>query len=245
MSQNTYLSTDGSEIVDVGEDIQDLMIKVNNLESQNEFLVKQLRETEHNMKSQLEELKIQNTSLKRTNESLEELLKSYKNNGTNKTENSPVDSQRRLRELESKLLLIEQSEQNLKRTNQSLNREILDLRIKVDNLNLGGGNKNGKKEQAMDEDFYDLDNMDEEKKVLIKEVLKDYEDVKKENLELRENALNTIAEKEMANIDLRDKIEQMKEKYNAEIQKLMLEVQDYRSRCMDVAKHTNEEVIYY
>ncbi len=245
MSQNTYLSTDGSEIVDVGEDIQDLMIKVNNLESQNEFLVKQLRETEHNMKSQLEELKIQNTSLKRTNESLEELLKSYKNQGTTKPENSPVDSQKKLRELESKLLLIEQSEQNLKRTNQSLNREILDLRIKVDNLTLGGGDKNGKKEQTLDEDFYDLDNMDEEKKVLIKEVLKDYEDVKKENLELRENALNTIAEKEMANIDLRDKIEQMKEKYNAEIHKLMLEVQDYRSKCMDVTKHTNEEVIHY
>jgi predicted nucleic acid-binding Zn-ribbon protein len=97
----------------------------------------------------------------------------------------------------------------------------------------------------LDEDFYDLDNMDEEKKVLIKEVLKDYEDEKKENLELRENALNTIAEKEMANIDLRDKIEQMKEKYNAEIHKLMLEVQDYRSKCMDVTKHTNEEVIHY
>ena len=73
MSENNSLSTDGSEIGECGDDVQELMIKVNNLSSQNEFFVKQLREQEHNLSSKLEEYRIQNTRLQRTNEFLEEL----------------------------------------------------------------------------------------------------------------------------------------------------------------------------
>ena len=53
-----------------------------------------------------------------------------------------------------------------------------------------------------------------------------------------------IAEKEMANMELRDKIDQSKEKYNSEINKLMQQVQDYRSKCLDLNENKNDKVSY-
>ena len=240
MSQNT---TDFSEIENCDEDVHELIIKVNNLSSQNEILGKKLREQDHNFTSKLEEYIIENNKLKSTNYSIEELLKSYKNQSMIKDVSSSHNFEIELIDFKSKFTLLEQNEQNLKRKNMTLNREISDLKIKIDSLLLGFGSGE-QKEMKLNDDFYDLDKLDEEKKLLIKEVLIDYEELKKQNLDLTENALNMIADKEMTNMELRETIDQLKEKYNSEINKLRNEVHEYKRKCLNSNILNDNDVIY-
>jgi cell division protein FtsB len=96
--------------------------------------------------------------------------------------------------LENQVFHLQQNEQELVRQNQALKREIPDLNIDIDKLKM---NSNKKNESC---DMMDLDNMNEEKKLIIHELVKEFEELKKENQELKESAINTLTEKEMVNI---------------------------------------------
>ena len=243
-------STVDSELSDAGDDMQDLLNKNNKLSLEIELLNKDYREKEYLLNRKLKELENENEKLKSQNKNLEELLKTYKNtkpasaisnNQTNKTieANDIIINilNQKISDFENNIFHLTQSEQDLIRQNQSLKREISDLNLDIDKLKINSSKNNTKNiNSKMNEscDLIDLDNMDDEKKIIIQELIKEFEETKKENLELREKAINTLTEKEIANMALRDQIDELKNKFNLEINNYIQQIQSYKTKLNDI-----------
>jgi chromosome segregation ATPase len=241
-------STTDSEISDIGDDLQDLLQKNSKLIADVEALKKEICEKEHGLTQRIKELEIENEKLKGLVKNHEELAKNLKNpkpqsviipHGNKSGENSHVilELEQKLADFENQIFHLKQSEQELLRQNQTLKREISDLNLDIDKIKMNASKKETKNIYAkLNEscDMIDLDNMDEEKKLIFQELVKGFEDLKKENQELKENAITALTEKEMANIELREQIEEMKTKFNVERNNFIEEISKYKTRLNDI-----------
>ena len=221
------ITTDSSDIQEFNEDLSDLHLKNKQLSSENDTLRKALRERDYEMNSKIQHYQISNETLLRTNKSLEKLTTSYTNLSDSKV-------------YTSKMFELEQNENNLKRIIQSLNREIFDLKIEIEKMRISFKYE-GKVDKTLISDYeqmFDIKNLDEERRSIFKEIMIDYEEVKKKNVELREKALNTITEKEIANMELREKLELTKSKNNEQMTKLLEEIKILKDKVQE--KFSNE-----
>lgn len=183
---------------------------------------------------ELIELQMENETLKRTNQNLEELLKVYNSNGMSTSATSSrkssnddqmlhVELQNKLTDLERKLFLSEQAESNVKRTNQALNLEMSNLKKEIDKLIIN----NRKPEEshvkrlscATPSSNFSL-NIEEEAKNIINELLNEVDELKQEKNEISERALNLLTEKEVQLMELREQLEEIKAQYKYEISQL-------------------------
>ena len=226
-------STNDSEIIDIGQDMGELMIKIEQLSSDNNALTKRLRETEHEMVQKVTEFGMENEKLKRSNESLEELMKTYKSLKKPQADDHEQEENITLKlgELENKLFLAEQGEQNLKRQNQSLNMEISNLKIELDKLHLNS--KNSDSPIIPKQSNSDFDNLDEDTKNLLNDLMNEIEELKKEKNEVSEKACNFLTEKELELMEVREHMDELKQKHNEEINKYLTQIHDLKSDLED------------
>ena len=209
--------TNDTEQLEIGNDIDELLLKVQKLSSENEDLTKRLREKEHEFSQSLVEVKIENETLKRSNDNLESLMKTYKSMSNSSQDTAELEQLSKLvNELEKKLLLTEQSELNLKRQNQTSQMQIRDLKFEVEKLTLS---KSETKPTLQDSS--DLENLDEETKNLLNLLMTENEDLKREKNEVSEKALAMLTQKEIELIESQEKMEELKISHQAEIRNLM------------------------
>ena len=242
-------STTDSELSDIGDEMKELLMNNNKLRTEIDLLKKENKENEHTMSSHIKQLEIENEKLKSSVKSLEDLLKSFKNSKSNSVivnnqQNKGNDSNNQILELEKKIsdyentiFHLKSTEQDLIRQNQALKRENSDLNLDIDKLKMNlnkNTNSNIYGIQYENLDNIDLDNMDDEKKLIIQELFKAYEETKKENQDLKENAINTLTEKEMANMELREQIEDLKNKYSKEVKTYLDQIHVYKTKLNDI-----------
>ena len=251
-------STTDSELSDIGDEMKELLMNNNKLRTEIDLLKKENKENEHTMSSHIKQLEIENEKLKSSVKSLEDLLKSFKNSKSNSVivnnqQNKGNDSNNQILELEKKIsdyentiFHLKSTEQDLIRQNQALKRENSDLNLDIDKLKMNlnkNTNSNIYGIQYENLDNIDLDNMDDEKKLIIQELFKAYEETKKENQDLKENAINTLTEKEMANMELREQIEDLKNKYSKEVKTYLDQIHVYKTK-LKLINHITKEMIF-
>jgi hypothetical protein len=223
-----YMTTESTDL-DIGNDHEELLLKVQKLTNENEELTKKLREKEHEFSQSTTELQMDNQTLKRSNDNLESLVKTYKTM-SNTSQNSDLEELNKIvNELEKKLLITEQSELNLKRQNQSLNMQVRDLKFEVEKLTL---NNNSTSKSSVQE-VSDLDNLDEETKNLLTMLMTENEDLKREKNEVSDKALNMLTQKEVEIIELQEKIDELKKNHQDEMNKIMSQMGELKSDLVD------------
>jgi hypothetical protein len=119
-------------------------------------------------------------------------------------------------ELENRILVLEQSEQNLKRQKQNLQIEVSELKIQVEKCKISN-NPSSLSTNKYDE-WKDLTLS--EAKDLINELLSEIEEIKKEKSEISTKALNMLTEKELTNLELREQLEELRNSQYLEINNL-------------------------
>ncbi len=216
---NNTLSSEISD-VDVGEDILEINMKVGALTKENEEFRKELRDLQHNKDFKISELEVECQKLRETNKSLDELVTTLKKAPDSQ---SRLENKKIISELESKVVMLQQSEQNLKRKKQEQGMEISNLKIEIEKLNIHQ-EQEAEKQKVTSNDFNE--EMAEEAKNIINELLGEIEDLKKEKTEMGEKAINALTEKEMKNLNLSEEIEGMKSNYNLELHNLILQLED-------------------
>jgi len=233
---STTLQSEASEL-DFGDDMSDLLQKVNTLTTENDDLRKQLREKDHDSEQKLTELQNEVDRLTKTNNNLDRLLKVLKkgNDADTKLENKRIMS-----ELESRVLVLEQSEQNLKRKNKDLSTEISNLKLENEKLTMKLGNES---HHVVNTNDYGNDLTSEEAKNIINELLTEIEDLKQEKSDIGEKALEALAEKEMENLKITEDLEVIKDINNTEIRRLIMENETLNTQVeyLNIAKRRIEE----
>lgn len=233
---NEYSTVDSE--IDIGGEVEELMMKVDKLTNENESLRKMMREKEHESSQKLAEIKMINEKLTGTNKSLEELLKTYQENMQDDSKSHIAELEEKVANLENTLFLAEQSELNLNRQNQNLNREISNLKLEINKLSI-----NSKKEASLisaNQCGENFENLDEDTKNLIAELMNEIEDLKKDKNEISEKALNLLTEKEVEVIELKEQMEELKKGYSTETRKLQDELRELKYEIED---HQNEHNI--
>jgi hypothetical protein len=224
-----YMTTESSEI-EIGNDHEELLLKVQKLSTENEDLNKKLREKEHEFSQSTTELQMQNDTLKRSNDNLESLVKTYKSMSNTSHNGDLEELSQIVNELEKKLLITEQSELNLKRQNQSLNMQVRDLKFEMEKLSLNKGKDSSKSSM---QEVSDLDNLDEETKNLLTMLMTENDDLKREKNEVSDKALNMLTQKEVEIIELQEKIDDLKKTHQEEMNKIISKMGELKSDLVD------------
>jgi len=213
--------------LELNEEISEIMSRNKFLFEQNENLKKELREVNHNKDQVITELSIENKNLKENVNSLEELLNTYKSSKDNK---SRVDTKKTISDLESKVIYLEQSEQNLKRKIQQLNVELSNLRLENEKLDFQQDKEKDNTPTKVCVTSPDLtdDLTLEEAKNLINEIMTENEELKLEKCEMGDKALNMLTEKEIEIMNLGEEIEQKNQEIKEILQKFESERQELR-----------------
>ena len=228
--------TEGSEI-DLGDDLGDLLHKINKLTDDNEELNKALRERDHEHETQVSEYKIQIDRLTETNLSLEKLLSVLKQSSGSEAK---LEIKKIMSEQESKIVVLQQSEQNLKRKNYELIKEVSNLKLENEKIKM---QLETEKHEILNNNDYGDDLTKEEAKHIINELLTEIEDLKQEKTEVGEKALIALTEKELENVRLTEEMEEMKATHNKELHRQILEIQYYTTQLevLDITKKKLEE----
>jgi hypothetical protein len=112
-------------------------------------------------------------------------------------------------DLESKILVYEQNEQNLKRQNQKLQIEISELHMEINKLIIITDNIK-EKDVHHNTHLNDFPNITlKESQEMLIELLAEIEELKKEKQEMMEKALNMLTEKELVIMQLRENLEEL------------------------------------
>jgi hypothetical protein len=234
---NEYSTVDTE--IDIGGDVEELMMKVDKLTSENESLRKMMREKEHESSQKLVEMKMENEKLTGTNQSLEELLKTYQENMKSDAKSEIAELEEKIANLENILFLTEQSELNVKRQNQNLNMEISNLKLEINKLSI-----NTKKEASLipaNQCGDNMDNLDAETKNLIVELMNEIEDLKKEKNEISEKAINLLTEKEVEAMELKEKIEELKKRNSEDTRRLQDQIRELKYKIEDEDKSDSRD----
>ena len=200
---NDY-STQDSELESGTNEIEELILNNQKLITDNENLNKKLRELEHNFTQTNSQSAMEIEKLKRSNNNLEELLKSIKcepkldKNGDNPDAKSADELELIVTDLENQVFLLETSEQNLKRQIQALNIENSNFKLEIGKLTISSSNRENNFPKPSSDEL-NVDNLDEETRLLLTELMTEVEELKKEKNEISEKALNMITEKEIEN----------------------------------------------
>jgi hypothetical protein len=236
-----YLTTESeiSELSEVGDEIQELLIRNNNLLAELEIRNKEYRDKEFEMSNTITTLTYENERLKQTIKSYDELIEFYKNNkDSDETGSTPKHNSRKstsseiiksnlefiqkLSELETKNFNLEQNEHNLKREIFTLNSNIEGLKFELEKLR-----ENTEKSIIINHSHSQDNSLINEND--IKELLQEIDDLKKEKQEVSEKALNIIAEKELATLELLSQLEELKAKHEMEINELQNQINFYEN----------------
>jgi hypothetical protein len=208
--------------IDIQDGTGELLKAVNKLQLESEQLNKSLREKEHNYSQNIQALSIENENLSSTLKTVQNLLASYKyqqGGGDKQIESLEIQ----VSELENKLFQSEQNEMNLKRVNQTLQIDISNLNIEIDRLKIRKNeNTNVFRRQNTHE------SLDEEAKKLLTELMNEIDELKKDNNEISEKALNLLTEKELLIMELREELSDIKTLNKAEINRLMGIINDLK-----------------
>jgi hypothetical protein len=154
-----------------------------------------LKDKEFELNTQIKTLSNENDNLKKTVQSFTELVEYYKQQDNKKSDSVILEFQsintelnNKVSELANKLLMTEQREYNLKREVISLNSTIGELKMEIE--------KNNKNVTISEGELKDL--------------LTELEDLRKENNDISERALNMLTEKEMLLIQMKEEIDGLK-----------------------------------
>jgi len=229
---NEYSTVDSD--LDLGRDVEELMLKIDKLSSENETLRKLMREKEHDSSQQIGELNMENEKLGGINKGLEELLNTYQENFKIDYKEEKAELQEQIENLENNLFLTEQSESNLKRQIQNLNMENSNLKLEINKLTI-----NTKKEASLitsNQHGDNFENLDQETKNLIAELMNEIDDLKNEKNEISEKALNLLTEKELEVMEIKEQLEEIKNQSSIETRKLLDQIREL--------KYENENNIY-
>ena len=239
-------STNDTEISDIGDDTKEMLLSNNKLRTEINLLKKEFSEKEHYNNLMMKHMEIENDKLKGSLKIMEELVSSLKKNRSNSiginSQNKDNDSKKVILDLEQKLsnyqntiFHLKQSELDLIRQINAFKREISDLNLNYDKLKMGYNKKlsnNSYVNLSVNCDI-DLEKLDEDKKNTIKKLLKEFEETKNENQEIKENAIVSLTEKEMINMELREQIEELNNNFNTEISKYLEQILNYRLKLND------------
>ena len=219
---NDYSTVDSD--IDFGKDVEELMLKNDKLTIENETLKKLMREKEHESSQKIGELNMENEKLGGTNKGLEELLKTYQENLKIDYKAETAELQEQIANLENNLFLTEQSESNLKRQIQNLNMENSNLKLEINKLTI-----NSKKEASLipsNQCGDNFDNLDQETKNLIAELMNEIDDLKNEKNEISEKALNLLTEKELEVMEIKEQLDEIKNESSIETRKLLDQIRE-------------------
>ena len=239
-------STNDTEISDIGYDTKEMLLSNNKLRTEINLLKKEFSEKEHYNNLMMKHMEIENDKLRGSLKIMEELVNSLKKNRSNSIginrQNKDNDSKKVILDLEQKLsnhqntiFHLKQSELDLIRQINAFKREISDLNLNYDKLKMGYNKKlsnNSYVNLSVNCDI-DLEKLDEDKKNIIKKLLKEFEETKNENQEIKENAIVSLTEKEMINMELREQIEELNNNFNTEISKYLEQILNYRLKLND------------
>jgi chromosome segregation ATPase len=211
-----------------GEGTQGLLLRLQSFEIENEQLSKTIREREHSFHQKIKELTLENETIKRSYSNIENLLTTYKRQSTTEIEKiTSLDNQ--ISELENKLFLCQQNEMNLKRQNQNLTLDISNLNLDIEKLRIINKSDNSAILTRHDQQET-LEGVDEETKKLLLEMMNEIDELKKENNQIAENALNMLTEKELSIMELREQIDEGKSVNKNEIARLVGVINDLNSQ---------------
>jgi hypothetical protein len=198
MSHISITESDISEN-DFGEDYKDAIEKSITLAKELDDVKILLKDKEFELNTIIQSLTLENENLKKSIQSYSELVEYYKGS-ENRThnlinENNNTESYYIIRQQESKLLITEQNEYNLKREIINLKSTISELKSEIEKNN---NNNNNSKIIEFDENE-------------VKELINEIEDLKRQNNQISERALNMLTEKELIVLQLKEEIEELKE----------------------------------
>ena len=229
---------------------KNLIEQVNQLKLEKETANKDKRTQTHELEHKINELQIENDKLSKSNLSLESLLESLKQPAVSRRTTKSLEiidkdriiheMEKQFAELESKFLIQDQSLQDLKRHNQMLNIENSDLKFEIEKLKLNSINSiNSNNINKANDDDGELTL--EEAKTILSEFMNENDDLKKEKALLGEKALQMLTEKEVENMNMREKFDKMIEDNREEMVSLLNEIQDYKERIIDLEGNKNDE----
>lgn len=191
-----------------------------------ESLEREIRQLKHDINQKESELHMQMENSNSKIKSLESLVASMKESNQENTSKFIIkDLENKILDQENKIHLLEQSEMNLTRQVHSQNVELKDLKVEIDKMVLmGTGTKKETKINTGSTDAFD--NIDDETKELLQNLLQEIEDLKKEKLEFQEKALSRITEKELENLELKESLDNYKNEYQKEINEMMMKINE-------------------
>jgi chromosome segregation ATPase len=194
-----YLDTETSEFSESGDDLKELRQKNLKLNIEIDSLKKQLRDKEFELTYQVQTLTNENDNLKKTVQSFTDLVEYYKQQDKKKSDtiilefqNKNIELNNKLLDLSGKLILSDEKEYNLKKEVLDLNSQISEFKIDIDSR---GGSP--RKDVGISEED-------------VKEFIAEIEELRKENADISERALNMLTEKEMQVIHMKDEINTLK-----------------------------------
>ena len=98
----------------------------------------------------------------------------------------------------------------------NLNVEISDLKIELEKSAL----KLSQSEEKNNESG-GFEQLDEETKTMLNELMQEIEDLKKEKNEISEKALNALTEKELENLEIREKLDMIQQEHHKEMNSIL------------------------
>lgn len=222
-----YLTTESeiSELSEFGDEYHDLIAKNGNLQNEIEILRKQMKDKEFESETTINILNFENENLKQTIKSYDELIDFYKSSQEDRVNNpnmarkstssnlikTNLDLIQKISELESRNFNLEQNEHNLRREIFSLNSTINQLKFDLEKRSRDDGDSMGEekiretnlndRKQSEGNSLIDVNDL--------QELLQEIDDLKKENAEISERALNMLAEKELVILELRSEFAEL------------------------------------
>lgn len=214
----------------INQENKNMRDQILNLQTELEKVQKEKREITYQSDQQISALKHKIESLENHTKSLEELNKSLKDENASASGKDIISNlESKLAESENKVFLCEQREMNLKRQIHTLNIEVSDLKIEIEKINFSRPSDDTNNSTK---DTY-LENMDDETQKLLSGLMAEIEELKREKNELSEKALNLVTEKELENMELKEKLDQVQEAHHNEINELLIRFNDLQSNKSD------------
>ncbi len=191
-----------------------------------EALEREIRQLKHEVNQKESELQMNIDNSNSKIKSLESLVASMKESNQENTSKFIIkDLENKILDQDNKINLLEQTEMNLTRQIHSQNVELKDLKVEIDKMILmGTGNKKESKVNTGSSDAFE--NMDDDTKELLTNLMQEIEDLKKEKMDFQEKALTRITEKELENLELKETLDSYKNEYQKEINEMMMKINE-------------------
>lgn len=191
-----------------------------------EALEREIRQLKHEVNQKESELQMNLDNSNSKIKSLESLVASMKESNQENTSKFIIkDLENKILDQDNKINLLEQTEMNLTRQIHSQNVELKDLKVEIDKMILmGTGNKKESKVNTGSSDAFE--NMDDDTKELLTNLMQEIEDLKKEKMDFQEKALTRITEKELENLELKETLDSYKNEYQKEINEMMMKINE-------------------